>query len=129
MEAEGIVGTVLVQAAPSDAETDFMLSLANENAFIRGVVGWVDFESPDAPRRIAELAAHDRLKGLRPMIQDIPDPDWMLHPQRDAAFRALFDHGLVFDALVLPRHLPHLLTRLRQFREQKFPAQLIFSRE
>ena len=53
MEAEGIVGTVLVQAAPSDAETDFMLSLANENAFIRGVVGWVDFESPDAPRRIA----------------------------------------------------------------------------
>lgn len=117
MAAEGIEGTVLVQAAPSDAETDFMLSLADENAFIRGVVGWVDFESPDAPRRIAELAAHDRLKGLRPMIQDIPDPDWMLRPQLNAAFRALIDHELVFDALVLPRHLKNLAVLVDRYPE------------
>ncbi|EIM77464.1 amidohydrolase 2 [Nitratireductor aquibiodomus RA22] len=117
MEAEGIDGTVLVQAAPSDAETDFMLSLADENAFIRGVVGWVDFESPDAPARIAELAAHPRFKGLRPMIQDIPDPDWMLRPQLNAAFRALIDHGLVFDALVLPRHLKNLAVLVDRYPE------------
>src|SRR5690242_10081037 len=68
-----IDGTILVQAAPSDAETDFMLSLADAHPFIRGVVGWVDFASPEAPARIAALARHPKLKGLRPMIQDIAD--------------------------------------------------------
>ncbi|WP_295813264.1 amidohydrolase family protein [uncultured Nitratireductor sp.] len=119
MKAEGIDGTVLVQAAPSDAETDFMLSLAEENVFIEGVVGWVDFESPNAAKRIAELAAHPGFKGLRPMIQDIPDPDWMLHPQRDAAFRALIDHGLVFDALVLPKHLRNLAVLVDRYPEMQ----------
>ena len=104
----GISGTVLVQAAPTEAETHFMLSLARDHAFIEGVVGWVDFEAADAPARIARLAADPKLRGLRPMIQDLPDDDWMLRPELDAAFRALIQHGIVFDALVLPRHLANL---------------------
>lgn len=55
LERVGISGTVLVQAAPTEAETMFMLSLAEEHAFIEGVVGWTDFEAPDAPARIAAL--------------------------------------------------------------------------
>jgi len=104
----GISGTVLVQAAPTEAETHFMLSLAHEHAFVEAVVGWVDFEAADAPAHVASLAADPKLKGLRPMIQDLPDDDWMLRPDLDAAFRALIRHGLVFDALVLPRHLANL---------------------
>lgn len=104
----GIEGTVLVQAAATEAETTFMLSLAERHGFILGVVGWTDFEAADAPERIARLAGHPKLKGLRPMIQDIADDDWMLRPQLDAAFSAMIGQGLVFDALVLPRHLGNL---------------------
>jgi len=105
----GIDSTVLVQAAPSVAETLYMLELANEHGFIAGVVGWVDFESPMAPESIATLAADSHLVGLRPMIQDIPDIAWMLKPELAPAIEAMIDHDLVFDALVLPKHLPVLL--------------------
>ena len=105
----GIDSTVLVQAAPSVAETLFMLELANAHAFIAGVVGWVDFESPMAAESIATLAADPSLVGLRPMIQDIPDIAWMLKPALAPAIEAMIDHDLVFDALLLPKHLPVLL--------------------
>ncbi len=101
----GIEGTVLVQAAPTVAETKYMLSLADETPFIKGVVGWVDFESPDAATQIAALDAHPALVGLRPMIQDIADPLWMLGDALTPAFTELTARGLTFDALTLPQHL------------------------
>ncbi|POF34223.1 amidohydrolase family protein [Roseibium marinum] len=112
LEAHGVAGTILVQAAPTLAETAFMLSLAEGNPFIRGVVGWADFESPDAAGQIAVLAEHPGLVGLRPMIQDIADVTWMLCPHLTPAFEAMERHGLTFDALTLPGHLPHLRTLL-----------------
>ena len=105
----GVGATILVQAAATVAETRFMLGLAREHAFIAGVVGWVDFESEEAAETIAELAADPHLVGLRPMMQDIPDPDWMLDTSLAPAFEAMVDHGLVLDALVLPKHLSALL--------------------
>ena len=110
----GVTATVLVQAAASEAETLYLLQLAQAHPFIAGVVGWVDFESPDAPRRIAALVAAcgTRLKGLRPMIQDMADPAWVTRPTLDATFDALVAHDLVFDALVRPIHLNALRSRL-----------------
>lgn len=114
LNAAGIDGTVLVQAAPTVAETEYMLSLADQNSFIKGVVGWVDFEAANAPEQIAALSAHPALVGLRPMIQDIPDPLWMLDDALTPAFEAVQHHDLTFDALTLPHHLGplrKLLTR------------------
>ena len=105
----GIGSTVLVQAAATVEETRFMLDLAREHAFIAGVVGWVDFESSDVADTIVSLSEDPGLVGLRPMIQDIPDTEWMLEERLAPAFEAMVDHGLVFDALVLPKHLPALL--------------------
>ncbi|MBC8024867.1 MAG: amidohydrolase family protein [Steroidobacteraceae bacterium] len=113
----GVGSTILVQAAATACETRFMLSLANDNNFIAGVVGWVDFESPDAPVTIAELACDPQLVGLRPMIQDIPDIDWMLRDGLAPAFEAMIDHGLVFDALVRPAHLSALRELIARYPE------------
>jgi L-fuconolactonase len=107
-----IAGTILVQAAPSEAETRFLLGLAAATPFIAGVVGWVDFEAPDAPARIAALAADPLLLALRPMAQDIPDPGWLARPGLRPAFAAMKAHGLVFDALIKPPQIPALLTLL-----------------
>lgn len=114
LQRHDIAATVLVQAAPTEAETRFMFSLADAHPFVEGVVGWTDFAAADTPAAIARLARHPKLKGLRPMIQDIADADWMLRPELEPAFRALVVHDLVFDALVLPRHLGNLLALARR---------------
>lgn len=104
----GIEATILVQAAPTVAETRFLLGVAAATPLVAGVVGWTPFEAPDAPDAIAMLAHEHRLVGLRPMVQDEADDDWLLRPALRAAFDALIAHRLVFDALVLPRHLSRL---------------------
>jgi L-fuconolactonase len=108
LQRHGIAGTVLVQAAPTVAETEFMLGIAAETAFVKGVVGWVDLESTTAPAEVDRLAAHPKLKGFRPMIQDIPDPEWMLCATIAPAVARLQHEGLSFDALVRPRQLEPL---------------------
>ncbi|EEE35703.1 hydrolase [Rhodobacteraceae bacterium KLH11] len=119
LAAAGIDGTILVQAAPTVAETNYMLSLAEQTAFIKGVVGWVDFEASDAPAQIATLASRPALVGLRPMIQDIADPLWMLGDALTPAFDALQQHGLTFDALTLPHHLGPLRALLARHPEMR----------
>lgn len=112
--AAGIARTIVVQAASTLAETRFLLDLAEATPSIAGVVGWADFEVADAPTTIASLAAHAKLVGLRPMVHNLPDPDWLARPDLDAAFAALIAHGLTFDALVRPRHLAPLRVRLER---------------
>ena len=104
-----IEGTILVQAAPTEAETMFMLGITEAAEIVRGVVGWIDFDAADATARIDALAAERLLVGLRPMVQDMADDDWLLRPGLAPLLTAMTRHGLVFDALVLPRHLPRLL--------------------
>ncbi len=119
LAAAEIDGTVLVQAAPTVAETKFMLSLADQNAFIKGVVGWVDFEAAGAPTQIAALAAHPALVGLRPMIQNIANPLWMLSDALTPAFNAVQRHDLTFDALTLPHHLGPLRQLLERHPDMR----------
>ena len=102
----GIDRTILIQAAESIAETEFMLALAAETPFVAGVVGWVDFASPEAPDEIARLAGNPLLKGFRPMLQDLPDNDWILKAEVEPAVEALIANGLRFDALINPPQLP-----------------------
>jgi L-fuconolactonase len=101
LDAAGIDATVLVQAAPSEAETWRLLQLAAApGSRVAGVVGWCDLLHVDAPQSIARLAAQPLLKGLRPMLQDLDDARWMLQDALQPALRAMVRHGLVFDALV-----------------------------
>jgi len=112
----GIGGTVLVQAAPTEAETRFMLEVARDSGgLVKAVVGWADMLAPDAPERIAALAEDKRLRGLRPMLQDIPDADWILDHRLDPAWRAIRELGLRLDALARPWHLPNLLRLLDRY--------------
>lgn len=103
--AEDVAATVLVQAAPTVAETEYMLGLADATPFIAGVVGWIDFTDPADRRHLERLRRHPKFLGVRPMIQDIPDPDWMLRADIQWAFDAVRELDLAFDALGYPVHL------------------------
>lgn len=110
----GITGTIIVQAAPTIAETEYLLAIAEGNPSVLGVVGWVDLLDPAAPETLRRLTAHPKFKGVRPMLQDLPEDDWIANPALDPAIRAMIDLGLSFDALVYPRHLPPLLAFARR---------------
>jgi L-fuconolactonase len=109
LEKHGIDRTILVQAAPTEAETKFLLQVALIAPNVAGVVGWVDFQAPDAGARIAALAKNDKLLGLRPMLQDLPEREWILEHVSTDARAAMVACGLVFDALVRPELLGALI--------------------
>jgi L-fuconolactonase len=98
---------VLVQAAPTEAETRFLLEQAKaSNGLIKAVIGWTDLAAKDAPARVAALARDPLLRGLRPMLQDLPDPDWILRADLAPALAAMQEAALTLDLLVKPHQLP-----------------------
>jgi L-fuconolactonase len=109
-----IGATVLVQAAPTEAETHFMLEAARaSNGLVRGVVGWVPFDAPDRVAAMAEVGGA-LLKGLRPMLHDLPDPEWILRAEVQPALEEMAARGLVFDALVKPPGLTAIIALARR---------------
>ena len=111
----GIARSVLVQAAATLEETEYMLGLADATATVAAVVGWVDFENPDHLRYLKRLARHPKFVGLRPMIQDIADVDWMLRDDVQWAYEAMVELDLTFDALGFSRHQDNFLTLPRRY--------------
>ena len=114
-----VARTVLVQAAATVEETEYMLGIADATDSVGAVVGWVDFEARDVSETLARLAGHPLFSGVRPMIQDIPDDDWMLRDDVQSGFRAVNDLGLTFDALGFPRHLSNFLTILTRYGDMR----------
>jgi L-fuconolactonase len=114
LQAAGVEGTILVQAAPTVMETDYMLGLADATPWVKGVVGWIDFENPGDAAHLTRLARHPAFKGVRPMIQDIADDAWMHRADVQWAYAAIIDHDLTFDALGFPHHLDPFLTLMKR---------------
>ena len=119
LDGLAINGTILVQAAATVQETEYMLGLADATPFIKGVVGWVDFEDPSHLGHLKRLAKHPKFLGVRPMIQDIPDVNWMLREDVQWAYAALIDLDLTFDALGFPQHLPNFLKLMQRYPEMR----------
>jgi L-fuconolactonase len=104
--------TIVVQAADTVEETDFLLGLAAENEFIAGVVGWLDLESPDFARQFDHYRKNPKFIGLRPMLQDLPDDAWIARPSVLRSLRIIAEADFPFDFLTLPRHLPYVIRAL-----------------
>jgi L-fuconolactonase len=108
--AAGVEASVLVQAADNAEDTDTMLRVADANPEIAGVVAWVPLERPEeAERRLAELRRDPRVVGVRNLIHDRADPDWILRPDVDEGLGVLERAGVTFDWVVgRARHLEHV---------------------
>lgn len=105
LKAAGVDKTVIVQATDTVAETVFILDIAVQTDWVAGVVGWVDLSEGDAIATIDQLRQNPRLKGLRPMLQNIEDSDWISQDNVAPALEHMADVGLCLDALIQPRHL------------------------
>ena len=119
LRRNGIGGTILVQAAPTLEETDYLLAIADREPTVLGVVGWIDFEDRSHLAALERFKRNPKFKGVRPMIQDIADPKWIKHPNLNWAFEALVDLDLRFDALLHPQHILPLMYRLGRHPDLK----------
>lgn len=116
----GIDGCIAVQADQSEAETNFLLELAQNNDFIKGVVGWVDFRNPNLESRLNHFSQFDKLKGFRHIVQAEPKDDFLLNADFCNGIAQLEQYNFTYDILILPKHLPFALEFVKRFPNQKF---------
>ncbi|MFO1032832.1 MAG: amidohydrolase family protein [Hyphomicrobiales bacterium] len=122
LKAAGVDKTVLVQAAATVEETEYMLGIADATDFVAKVVGWVDFENRDDLRHMERFARMPKFAGVRPMIQDLPDAEWMHRKDVQWAFDAIIDLDLTFDALGFPIHLDPFLRLFNRYPKMRIVA-------
>lgn len=116
----GFDGSVAVQARQSLAETQWLLNLADQHSFIKGVIGWVDLCSPDVEEQLIQFSGNPKLVGIRHVIQDEQDENFMLRKSFLRGIAYLKKFGLTYDILVFPRHLSNTIQLVSQFPEQIF---------
>jgi len=116
----GLDGSIAVQARQSVGETEWLLALADRDPRIKGVVGWVDLRSPNLDDDLRRLSAHPRLVGVRHVVQDEPDPDFMDGLAFRRGIGRLAGHGLTYDLLVYPRQLESAIRLAEAFPGQPF---------
>jgi L-fuconolactonase len=120
MRAAGVEGAVVVQARQALAETDWLLDLADRHAWMRGVVGWAPLASDEFPAVLDRLVMHGKLKGLRHVIQDEPDEQYILSDAFNRGVSRLRGTALVYDILIYERHLPQTITFVDRHPGQVF---------
>ncbi len=119
LAAQGMDGTVAVQADQSEAETEFLLGLADDHPFIRGVVGWVDLTADDLTRRLEGFSVFERLRGLRHIAQAEAD-DFLAREDVVRGIGRLREFGLTYDILVYAHQLAAALTLVERLPDQPF---------
>ena len=120
MAANGIDGTVAVQARQNLRETEFLLELADSSDFIRGVVGWVDLRADDIAAQLERFAPHPRMVGVRHIVHDEADDRFMLGGSFLDGLALLYQTKLTYDLLLYPRHLRVAIDVVKLFPEQPF---------
>lgn len=120
MRAACVDGTIAVQARQTLQETDWLLELAAQHAFVRGVVGWVDLRSPMVREQLARYAPSRGLCGVRHVVQDEPDDQFMLRPDFLRGIATLAEFDLAYDILIFPKHLRVACELVERFPDQRF---------
>jgi len=120
LQSHSLDGSVSVQARQSYQETDFLLELAEAHEFIKGVVGWVDLRDPAVEMQLERLALNPFFKGVRHVIHDEPDDNFMLKPAFINGISHLSSHSLTYDILIFSKHLPCTCNFVKQFPNQLF---------
>lgn len=120
MRRAGVERCITVQVRQTLEETRWLLELADRHAFVAGVVGWVDLQADDVEAQLASVAGHPALLGVRHLVQSEPDDRFMSGRAFRRGIGALAAHGLTYDILVYPRHLPAAADLVEAFPGQPF---------
>lgn len=120
LDRNKIDGCVAVQADQSEEENAFLLSLAEKHDFIKGVVGWIDFQAEDVEEKLIQYARQDKLKGFRHVLQGEKQRDFMLRPAFKNGIAKLKNFDFSYDILIFPDQLKYAIDFVRAFPDQRF---------
>ena len=120
LNANGFNGCIAVQARQNRQENEFLLGLAGDYPFIKGVVGWVDLQADDVDEKLERLSRNPALCGIRHLVQDEPDDEFLLRDKFLRGVRYLKKYNLCYDILIFPRHLQVAETFVKHFPDQRF---------
>ncbi|WMI66199.1 amidohydrolase family protein [Aestuariibaculum sp. YM273] len=116
----GVDGCVAVQADQTLEETDFLLQLAQDNNFIKGVVGWVDLRADNLEATLEKYSEADKLKGFRHVVQGEPDHNFLLRPNFLRGIEVLEKNNYTYDILIFPHQLGAALEFVKRFPNMNF---------
>jgi L-fuconolactonase len=119
LKENGIEGCIAVQADQSERETDFLVKLATENDFIKGIVGWIDLRADNIEERLEYYVQYKKIKGFRHVLQG-EEPAFMLQPSFKKSIGFLQHYNFTYDILIFPKHLPAALQLVKEFPDQQF---------
>ncbi|MDA1014280.1 MAG: amidohydrolase family protein [Planctomycetota bacterium] len=117
LKSVGIEQSIFVQTQHTLEENRWVLQLADQHAFIAGVVGWVDLANEACEDQLLEFNQHPKFVGVRHVTQDEPDDDFIIRPAVLRGLKALEKHGVPFDLLFYVKHLKHATTVARHVPE------------
>lgn len=120
LENNNIDGCIAIQADQSEEETHFLLQLAEENDFIKAVVGWVDLRGANLEARLEYFSQFKKLKGFRHIVQGEPQDDFLLREDFCNGIAKLEKYNFTYDLLISPKHLPYAVEFVSRFPKQKF---------
>jgi len=118
-QENNIDACVAVQASQSEDETTFLIDLANQHPFIKGVVGWIDLQDPNIEARLNHFSQYPIIKGWRHVVQGEPD-DFLLRPDFHRGIKALQPLGYTYDILIYPHQLKPAIEFVSRFQDQAF---------
>jgi len=120
LKQNGISGSVLVQVDQTETENDFQLKNAEENDFIKGVVGWVDLQADNIEERLEFYKQYKKMKGFRHILQGEADRALMLKPAFMNGIRKLKKFGYTYDILIYTDQLKYTKEFVAAFPDQLF---------
>jgi L-fuconolactonase len=120
IRSAGVDGVISVQARQSVEETDWLLGMAHQNPFIKGVVGWLPLMDEHLESWLEKYAAETSLKALRHVIQGEPDPEFVLRSDFNRGISLLKKYKLIYDILIIERQLPNTIRFIDQHPDQEF---------
>lgn len=115
-----VTGTIAVQVDQSISETQFLLDLAEDFDFIKGVVGWVDLRSDHLETQLDALAHQYKLVGFRHIVQAEQDPMFLMQPSFRRGLEIIFERGYTYDILIYPHQLAAALELIDRFPRAPF---------
>ncbi|MDE3058871.1 MAG: amidohydrolase family protein, partial [Bacteroidota bacterium] len=120
LRAAGFDGSIAVQARQSLEETKWLLKLADEYSFIKGIVGWIDLRSPQAEKQLSLFSQNKKFIGVRHIVQDEPDDQFLLRKEFLRGIEILQEHTLPYDILIYPKHLRTAVSFVEKFPAMRF---------
>ena len=120
LKANQFDGSIAVQARQSLEETEWLLSLADKNDFIKGVVGWVDLRSDKLESQLLTFSKNRKFVGVRHVVQDEPNDQFVLEEDFLDGISLLSKYNLTYDILVFEHQLPASIKMVEKFPQQKF---------